>query len=845
MAEIAKAKHIRRITNAALKAAEGDYSAQLTIPDPNDELAPFTEAINKMIRILQAQSAGLQRAKAALRESEETYRRLKENIPGMVFMFALHPDGHYSFPYVNGASRQLFGIEPKDLMQNGTLFSDLIHPDDKARFYKSVEHSAETLQPWREELRYIVNGEVRWYDCISRPERQTNGDILWDGIILEITDRKKAQEKLYQSEGRYRRIVETAQEGVWMIDAENRTTFVNRKMAAVLGYRVDEMRGRSIFSFMDEEWQAVAQSYIERRRHGIAEQHDFKFRRKDGSGIWTMITTNPIFDDAGEYTGALAIVADISERKRIEDALQKSNDTLGALIQSSPLAIIAIDTEGKVMSWNEAAERMFGWQEKEVLGRSLPYIPEYKLDEHRALRERVLRGEAVTNIEVTRQKKDGSTIDISISAASLRDAQGCFTGIMSVITDITDRRKAEKALEKSARLLMESQEVARLGHYTFDIVKGSFESSKILDDIFGVDAQFQKDMDGLLQLVHLDHRDEISLYLSENVLKVHQPFDREYKILRFADNQERWVHCRGRLEFDDKGKPLRLIGTIQDITDRKYLEEQLLQSQKMEAIGQLAGGIAHDFNNMLSVILGYAELIRSRLPAGNPLVKDLLEIEKAALHSRDTTRQLLAFSRKQIIMPQTLNLNDIISATQKTISRLIGENINLSFHPGEKLGNIRFDPSQIDQILVNLALNSRDAMPEGGKLTIETANVDLDEADCRSHYDCKPGQYILLAVSDDGIGIEKEILSHIFEPFFTTKEVNKGTGLGLATVYGIVKQNGGFIDVNSEPGRGTSFKIYIPRTADKCEATEESVNVPPTPYSRTVLLVEDDDMYVA
>lgn len=292
------------------------------------------------------------------------------------------------------------------------------------------------------------------------------------------------------------------------------------------------------------------------------------------------------------------------------------------------------------------------------------------------------------------------------------------------------------------------------------------------------------------------------------------------------------------------------IAYVRDITERKCAEEekeklesQLIQAQKMESIGRLAGGVAHDFNNMLSVIIGYTEMIKLHLSAEDPLMKDVLEIENAAIHSKDITSQLLAFSRKQIITPTVLDLNTLINTTRKTLSRLIGEDIDLRFISGKELWKIKFDPSQIEQILINLSVNARDAMPNGGKLTIETTNIHLDEDYCHDHPEFKCGYYVVLTVSDDGIGMDKETMSYIFEPFFTTKEVGKGTGLGLATVYGIIKQNNGFINIYSEPGQGTTFKIYIPGILEKdAELAETSDEISIVYGTGTILLVEDDDM---
>lgn len=279
-----------------------------------------------------------------------------------------------------------------------------------------------------------------------------------------------------------------------------------------------------------------------------------------------------------------------------------------------------------------------------------------------------------------------------------------------------------------------------------------------------------------------------------------------------------------------------------DITESKRLENQLRQSQKMEAIGQLSGGIAHDFNNMLSVILGHAELVKTGLTTDDPMLKNIQEIENAALHSRDITRQLLAFSRKQVVSPKTVDLNTLISIKKRTLAKLIGENIEIRYFYQKNLWHVRIDPTQVDQILFNLAANSRDSMPRGGIFEIQTSNIDLDEEYCLSNVECSPGNYVLLSVSDTGSGMEKETRSHIFEPFYTTKETGKGTGLGLATVYGIVKQNGGFINVYSELEKGTTFKIHIPRLMDEIEKQPVHEDKSLEFHPASILLVEDDDM---
>ncbi|HYT83053.1 MAG TPA: response regulator [Gemmatimonadales bacterium] len=313
----------------------------------------------------------------------------------------------------------------------------------------------------------------------------------------------------------------------------------------------------------------------------------------------------------------------------------------------------------------------------------------------------------------------------------------------------------------------------------------------------------------------------------------------EYRFRR-RDDAVRWIETSFIPVRGERGTVLRLDGISRDITEQRKLEEQFRQAQKMEAVGRLAGGVAHDFNNLLTVITSYSDILLEDLAPHDPRRADMEEIRKAAISAAGLTRQLLAFSRQQVLEPRVLNLNAVVTNTEKLLRRLLGEDVQLVTAPAPQLGAVKADPGQLEQVIVNLAVNARDAMPEGGKLTIETANAVMDEAYVRDHPLAKPGPYVMLAVSDTGAGMDEQTQRRIFEPFFTTKEPGKGTGLGLATVYGIVKQSGGFIWVYSEPGHGTTFKIYLPRVAEPVETV-----TPPAALgeslrgSETVLLAED------
>ncbi|MGH9823988.1 MAG: ATP-binding protein, partial [Blastocatellia bacterium] len=327
----------------------------------------------------------------------------------------------------------------------------------------------------------------------------------------------------------------------------------------------------------------------------------------------------------------------------------------------------------------------------------------------------------------------------------------------------------------------------------------------------------------------------------EALFDLGKPFDVEYRT-RGNGGQWVWVHARAMSTYEQDGVRYA-YGVNSDITERKRLEAQLLQAQKMEAVGRLAGGVAHDFNNLLTAIIGYCELLLPTLDEVDPRHEQVAEIAKAGQNAASLTRQLLAFSRQQVMEQRVFDLNSVVADTEKMLRRLIGEDIDLTISLNRSLGSVKADPGQISQVLMNLVVNSRDAMPRGGKLVIETANAELDGRFADQDSTVRPGQYIRLSVSDTGSGIDAETLAHIFEPFYTTKDKGKGTGLGLSTVYGIVKQSAGHCEVQSEPGAGARFHIYLPRVEAVAEPIRRRVERTPSPQgSETILLVEDDEM---
>ena len=513
--------------------------------------------------------------------------------------------------------------------------------------------------------------------------------------------------------GLLRHILASHPNAVVLADSTGKIVYANGHAAELLGYTEAELSGLQVDELVPETSRGGHEhdrdSYLaapDARPMGLG--RDLQALRKDGRHISVEIGLSSFVSDGERYT--VAVLADITARKQMEADLLSTTANLKALIAASPLATVVLDLEGNVRLWNPAATYVFGWSAEEVLGKSLPHVPEAEMPEVREILLGVARGRVVSGMHLRRKRKDGHPIQVELFAAPQRDQDGRTVGVIEQMVDIT----------------------ARL-----------------------------------------------------------------------------------------------------------HMEETLLQAQKMESIGRLAGGIAHDFNNMLTAISGFAQLLLLDLPEEGPEHESAEAIRRASDQAAALTQQLLTFSRRQMLQPTVLDPDEVVAGMEPMLRRLIGEHIDLKFTLQAAPGRLRADPVQIEQIILNLVLNSRDAMPDGGQLKIETEQVAFDDEYVAEHFAVTPGRYVMIAVSDTGIGMDRETRAHIFEPFFTTKERGKGTGLGLATTYGIVRQSGGHIWLYSEPGEGTTFKAYFPLVEDEVSAT--AAELPPTAGgTETILLVEDE-----
>jgi len=531
-------------------------------------------------------------------------------------------------------------------------------------------------------------------------------------------------------------------------------------------------------------------------------------------------------------------------KHKIEKKLRQSEAWLSTMLNSIGDAVIAADTNERITFMNPVAQFLTGWAQEDAVQKPLTqvfHIINEKTGEivennfDKVIRKNMIIGLANHTILIA---KDGRKIPIADSSAPIRDKKGNINGIVLVFRDIGKRRQSEEKIkqsEKKYRTLISKLPAGFALHEIINDENGNPFDYRFLE----VNNAFKK-MTGL-------ERNEV---VGKAVLEI-LPHTENYWIETFG----KVANTGKSIQFDHYSKELnkyfqvfayspekgQFVSIFYDTTDAKKNEMMLNQQLKMESIGRLAGGVAHDFNNMLSIILGYGESILEQLHQNDPLWKDVKEIVTAGHRSAGLTRQLLAFSRKQTLQPEVLNLNDVILTLEKMLQRVIGEDIHLKLSLANDVGKVLVDPGQIEQVIMNLVVNARDAMPTGGNLFIETSVAELDEIYAEYHPEVSPGIYLLITITDTGCGMETVIKNRIFEPFFTTKDKGKGTGLGLATVYGIVKQSGGHILLYSEPNQGTTFKIYFPQTEEKNEPVKEKDDHQPGEVGGEHILVVEDE----
>lgn len=656
------------------------------------------------------------------------------------------------------------------------------------------------------------------------------------------------ENSLLMSRDLFAALFQNSLELYFVLDSEGRVLEINDRIVAFLGYSREEVRDINIRDILDKEDISRFNdftSYI--LKHGsITKSHDFRMKAKGGGIKWAATTGVRLRRD-NESSLIVGTVRDVTAQKQMEEALRGSDKFFRALFDYSLEIIFMLDPEGRFLDINDRGLSLFGYESEKLLYLHISCVVDHEYQSKVLETIEHIKQHGYIDVQELRMRtQEGKSIWMDVAGVRI-ERVGKENTILGIARDISERKLAEKALYESEKRF-----------------RTLFDKSLEMFFINDVSGRFIDANDRVLTRLGYDKSDIPNMRLSDLIDE--RDLDRAHRNIKFImDNgsdtrtheyQFRtkkgtyiWVELSGA-RLEQGNAPPGIISIARDITGRKEAEEslrraeeQLRVSQKMEAVGTLAGGIAHDFNNLLSVIRANCDLILEYIDKDNETIEDVQEILHATKRATQLTRQLLTFSRKEIPKPEVLNLNGIIADTEKMLRRLISENIELTLKQDDKHEYIVADRGQIEQVLMNLVINARDAMPGGGKLFIETFSIELDETYAGEQMEVTPGPYVVLSVIDTGCGMEDQTLSHIFEPFFTTKEIGKGTGLGLSTVYGIVKQLGGDISVRSKPERGTTFRILLPRVKERTQYVTSSIpSSYVSPGTETILVVEDEEM---
>jgi len=772
------------------------------------------------------------------------------NLPGMVYR-CLNVRS-WTMKFVSEKSFELTGYTPEELIDDLVVsYEALILPEFRDEVWEkwqtAISNRANIALEYKIKTK---DGKIKWVFEQGKAVFSENGAVVFlEGFIGDITEQKKAEEELKLSSEKWEATFDSITDIISVISKDHVFLEINKTGCESLGLEKKDVVGKKCYELVHNNHNPIGgcpcTSCLSEKTMSVNEIFE--------NGRHFLLTAWPLFDKDGEIYAFAHSVKDITDQKKAENELERNRRFLADIIENSGALIFVKDLESRYILINSKWQEVTGLSHEQTLGKSnLELFPGETGKQFHDNDMIVIKSGKLQEFEEV--LKQGSSIRYFHSIKfPMKDQLGKITGTCGMATEITDRKKADESIRESEekyRLIAEN-----MGN-SISVLNMDLEYIYVTPNIektLGIPAdEYMKR--GLREAMTPESFAHVmTIFEEEMALEMAGTADpkrsrvTELETYR-SDGSTIWMENVSSFIRDKNGVPISVLTVSRDITDRKKAEEekeklqnQLIQAQKMESVGRLAGGVAHDFNNMLSVIIGRAELALAKIDDFFPTFYELTEIKNAAERSAELTGQLLAFARKQVVAPKIISLNEIIEKMFGMLKRLIGEDTELQWHPSKELWQIKIDPSQVDQILANLCVNAKDAIKTDGVINIETKNVVMSSLNLNNLPGMVPGEFVLLTVTDNGTGMTPEIMKNIFEPFFTTKEVGRGTGLGLATIYGIVKQNQGYIYAESKPGEGSVFKLYFPRELKRSSEIKTEVNYEnPDGSGQTILIVEDE-----
>ncbi len=806
------------------------------------------------------------KTKAALEAAHEQLAATMDALPDL--LFEVDREGRV-YDY-RATDPQLLYVPPEDFLSK--KMSDILPQEAGHVFIAAIKKAAKRGIHTGDQYSLKLPSGIKWFElsiAVKGDRKKSSGRFI--ALARDITDRKSAEGALRSSEAKYQELYDLAPVAYFSVGSDGRITAVNKAAVKLTGYPKKQLLSMKISELHTQASLGKARELFHRISRGFAiSNEEMVYRRKNGQTVHGLLSVSPQLDEEGRVIGFKSVVIDITQRLLAEKALETSEARYRGLVENVPVSIWEGDCSGVLQYVGDL--RRAGVSEIRAYFRQHPEnvmqcagkikllgVNRFTLELFQAKSERELRGkigrviedshEAIVEALVAvaeRKKQFGSEttlctlrkkkIQVSLNMIVAPGHEETFDRVLMSMSDITEQKNTAEQLAVFRRLAESSGQA--IGMATLDskvtYINPTFnsllEKEEPPEDTYGKSfvSSYPKEIQKRME-------DEVFPTVIEG-----GQWAGESTILS-SKGKEIPVIENFFIIRDQESKPLYIADIITDISERKELEEQLLHSQKMEAVGRLAGGVAHDFNNLLTLILGYCQILMPGFDEQDPVHKDIQEINEAAERAAALTHQLLAFSRRQVLQLKVLDLNKLVSQMEKMLSRLIREDIILEIELAENLGNIEADNGQIEQIIMNLVVNARDAMPKGGNISIATQSTSFKEKFFHNRAEVQAGDYVMLTISDTGTGIPKDIQDKIFDPFFTTKRKGEGTGLGLSTVYGTVKQSGGYVWVSSEPGEGTSFTVCLPEVDEKVKPVTEVRETDSVRGAETVLVVEDDD----